>query len=236
MARPKLTPTQPLAFRKSEYCNFDVFVGSADDLISAGIIERHMLPGQPGRNRTSVTINGDNGGWYRLVNRGNPGYIRIALRSKNTLRVVKGISLKERKRRLLEEEKREQQREKARQQEKSKLEDLLASTSDSEVPSSSSFDHLRAALATFDEPTIATFEVGELAICCNPDLSVYGAQLEITSKYGFYRHYVGDHVASEVGYRWGYYVRLSGVDEEYLCSAGDLLDINRKVRHIRRVK
>jgi hypothetical protein len=75
--------------RKTEYSWKDVYTGTAVALIKAGVVEEHMLPGQPGRNKTSVTFNG----------KSDADYMQIARRGPNVFIVRKGIGEEEHKRR-----------------------------------------------------------------------------------------------------------------------------------------
>jgi len=86
----KLQPsTVPAGIEKRECFWADFFTGVAADLVAAGVVEEHMLPGQPGRNKTSVT----------LGRRGDPDDIQIRRLSKKRFKVRKGIPAEERRRR-----------------------------------------------------------------------------------------------------------------------------------------
>lgn len=76
--------------------DYDVYEGAAADLIAAGIIEDNMLPGRPGRNKTSVTIKDDDS-----LGKYGPGYIQIRMH-KDYYQVRKGIGRAESARRRAE--------------------------------------------------------------------------------------------------------------------------------------
>jgi len=80
-----------------EWPSFNKWTGSAEQLISAGVIERHMLPGEPGRNKTCVTIGGGRNQHAKF----DENYVQILKQGKNKFRVKKGISKDEKRQREL---------------------------------------------------------------------------------------------------------------------------------------
>jgi len=79
---------------KLEEClDHDEYFAYPDDLIARGIITPDMLPGQPGRNKTTVTINGRKGRSPK------PDYVQIRSVGKR-VRVKVGLSPEERARRV----------------------------------------------------------------------------------------------------------------------------------------
>lgn len=90
---------------------FDEFYGSADALITAGIVERHQLPGQPGRAKDSASFAPDGRamGRGRNTEAGKPGYKRI-YRSGPCFRVLVDVSAEETEQRRAAYERREEER------------------------------------------------------------------------------------------------------------------------------
>jgi len=78
--------------KREEYLDHDEYFAYPADLIALGIITPDMLPGQPGRNKTMVTINGCKG------RRPVPGYVQIHSVGKR-VRVKVGLSPEEHARR-----------------------------------------------------------------------------------------------------------------------------------------
>lgn len=76
-----------------ENLDHDEYFAYPADLIALGIITPDMLPGQPGRNKTTVTINGRKG------RAPGPDYLQIRHVGKR-VRVKVGLSQEERARRL----------------------------------------------------------------------------------------------------------------------------------------
>lgn len=99
MAKTKFAPNQEDEVRKEEWGpRLDVYTGTAAALIKAGIVEEHMLPGQPGRNKTCVTFKGPPG-----LGRYGEGYVQIK-RHGSKFSVRKCVSAEETARRMAEQE------------------------------------------------------------------------------------------------------------------------------------
>lgn len=81
-----------IAYQKLLNC--DSFAGTATALIRAGIIEEHMLPGQPNRGKKIAMIEGSEG------ERWTPGYIEIIRIDARLFEVRVGIAGEESERRL----------------------------------------------------------------------------------------------------------------------------------------
>lgn len=90
---------KPLEYSQWWWC--DRWAGTADQLVEAGVVEKHMLPGQPGRNKSSVTF-GKKGNGY------GPDYVQIQRRGRYLFTVRKGISEEEEQ---LRKERRDKERE-----------------------------------------------------------------------------------------------------------------------------
>jgi hypothetical protein len=73
----------------------DFWTGTAEQLIAAGIVAQHMLPGEPGQNKTCVTY----GTLNRKTNNRCGDYMQILRKGKKKYRVTKAISVREEKRR-----------------------------------------------------------------------------------------------------------------------------------------
>lgn len=71
----------------------DVYAGTAAALISAGIVEEHMLPGQPNRGKRKVTVVAPDG------KKQGPQYIEISVKNSRLLEVKVGVTEQERARR-----------------------------------------------------------------------------------------------------------------------------------------
>lgn len=84
-----------------KYLDHNEYRGTPAELIAAGIITRDQLPGQPGRNKTTVTINGRKG------RSPGPNYLQIRLISKTAV-VKVGIPAAERVQRLAEHKAKEE--------------------------------------------------------------------------------------------------------------------------------
>jgi hypothetical protein len=104
--------------------DFDCFTGTGTALISAGIIEEHMLPGQPDRGeKTSVIDGGDSEKWAA-------GYIEITRKDGRLFEVKAGVSRMENdrrqqaQRRLLQAEQAAKKLEAAQQREALELSEL----------------------------------------------------------------------------------------------------------------
>lgn len=97
--------------RQEKKCRYDRYFGTADALIQAGIVEEHMLPGQPGRNKVCVTLNGKRG-----QQAGGPGYIQIQRTGKNRFVVTKGLDQAEQERRTAERDAKEEAERAAREE------------------------------------------------------------------------------------------------------------------------
>jgi len=67
----------------------EIWIGTAESLIAAGIVERHMLPGEPGRNKTCVTFGNLKGS--RLFHY-DADYVNIQRRGRYRYRVCKRVS------------------------------------------------------------------------------------------------------------------------------------------------
>ena len=78
---------------------FNTWKGTAEQLVAAGLVETHMLPGQPGRNKTMVTINGKKGRQSY-----GPDYLRICKASRYRFIVTKGRDPQEIKRERRQQE------------------------------------------------------------------------------------------------------------------------------------
>jgi hypothetical protein len=87
-----------VAYKKLPW--WDFYKGTAAALISAGIIEEHMLPGQPNRPKTSVRILGPIGKKRGL------GHLYVIKSGARLYRVCKGICKQEEERRVEEENRR----------------------------------------------------------------------------------------------------------------------------------
>jgi hypothetical protein len=98
----------------------DSYTGTAAALISAGIIEEHMLPGQPHRGKKIAVIEGPDGEKWA------PGYVEIARKNARLFEVKAGISVEECDRRhmLLQDEQAAQKFEAAQQREALELSEL----------------------------------------------------------------------------------------------------------------
>src|ERR1700674_4137988 len=81
----------------------DIFTGSAAALVAAGIVQQDQLPGQPGMNKYTITLNGHGGHGGRYKDPG-PDYLQVGRRGA-LFRVIKGITKEERERREAERKK-----------------------------------------------------------------------------------------------------------------------------------
>ena len=83
-----------------------VFIGTPEAVVSAGIVPMHLLPGQPGQPKSSVSLR-PRGVCFDGSVHFAPGYIRIFQKGDGRLRVVLNMSAEEVDRRERERQKRE---------------------------------------------------------------------------------------------------------------------------------
>jgi len=76
-----------IARERGMWC--DYYYGTAIALIASGLIAEHMLPGQPNRNKVSVTFKSTDERKYGV------DYLQIFKRNSHHFRVVKGITKEE---------------------------------------------------------------------------------------------------------------------------------------------
>jgi hypothetical protein len=107
-----------------KHLDCDSYTGTASALLSARIIEKHMLPGQPHRGKTIAVIEGPDGEKW------GPGYMEIKRKNARLFEVKAGISREESERRqqaqhrLLQAGKAAQKLEAAQQREALELSEL----------------------------------------------------------------------------------------------------------------
>lgn len=92
---PTTTTTEQAGVRKKECVQFNEYHGTAEALVAAGIVEMHMLPGQPGMPKTRVRINGKK---QRHVSARFPN-VHTVIREGKKYRVIELLPEDERERR-----------------------------------------------------------------------------------------------------------------------------------------
>lgn len=90
-----LVPAELVGVRRRESLCCDEYLGTAEALVAAGIIDMHLLPGQPGQPKTRVRFNG---GKQRHVSRKFPDLYMVT-REGAKFRVQKRVSEAEYERR-----------------------------------------------------------------------------------------------------------------------------------------
>lgn len=206
--------------KRSQICS-DTYIGTAAALIAAGIVEEHVLPGQPGRNKMSVTFQGEERGRCR------PGWLQIKRVRSKKFEVIVGVSLEERERRKAAEDARR----------KTEQQQLAAKTRQLRTPLGNSQMKKAKEAACASE---ARFKVGDVCIYWRPNYESHGVRLEIVGRYDFYQiaddddgPYLDDQ-GNRVRYAWGYLARELGV-KEFFYAAHRLRDLDCSIRHLRLV-
>lgn len=134
-----LVPAELVGVRRRESLCFDEYLGTAEALVAAGIIDMHLLPGQPGQPTTRIRFNG---GKQLHVSRKFPN-LHMVTREGKKFRVQKRVSEDEKERREAArraaweqrraEEERERDREWEREWEERARQERLKEVTDADI-------------------------------------------------------------------------------------------------------